>query len=330
MANDIKILDHLNIDLDGDGIAERYEIGGMSELPIASTEVLGGVKVGENLTITEDGTLNAEASGTSVLSPGAVIYDEQERIVGRWSDGKPVYQKTITYEGESVSTTTSYNHNINNLDKVVNANVIAKRTGSDNIWETYNISDNNEVARFVIKNTTIDITLRWDPYDILLITLQYTKTTDEPNSFRPDMIENISIMRNLDFSNIYSTEEKIIGCWINGKPIYQKVINLSETIVLQSSVWTNVYMIENMEKIIDITCIRDNNEINDGRLRWWCSNNYVCGAAEENNFTIRSATIIVRYIKTTDNENSFTPDMIIDHENITDAEIAEAAAADKI
>ena len=49
MANDIKILDHLNIDLDGDGIAERYEIGGMSELPIASTEVLGGVKIGENL-----------------------------------------------------------------------------------------------------------------------------------------------------------------------------------------------------------------------------------------------------------------------------------------
>ena len=246
MANDIKILDHLNIDLDGDGIAERYEIGGISELPIASVEVLGGVKVGENLSIAEDGTLNAEASGSAILSPGAIIYDEQERVVGRWSDGKPVYQKTIIYEGESVSTTTSYNHNINNLDKVVNANVIAKRTGSDNIWETYNISDNNEVARFVIKNTTIDITLRWDPYDILLITLQYTKTTDEPNSFRPEMIENISIMRNLDFSNIYTEEERIIGCWVNGKPIYQKVINLSETIVLQSSVWTNIVMIENI------------------------------------------------------------------------------------
>ena len=40
--------------------------------------------------------------------------------------------------------------------------------------------------------------------------------------------------------------------------------------------------------------------------------------------------ITIQYTKTTDNENSFTPDMIIDHENITDAEIAEAAAADKI
>ena len=93
MADDIKILDHLNIDLDGDGIAERYEIGGMSELPIASTEILGGVKIGENLTITEDGTLNAEASGTSVLSPGAILYDTEEKIVGKWINGKPLYQK---------------------------------------------------------------------------------------------------------------------------------------------------------------------------------------------------------------------------------------------
>lgn len=34
------------------------------ELPIASADTLGGIKVGENLTIDEDGTLNAQASGT--------------------------------------------------------------------------------------------------------------------------------------------------------------------------------------------------------------------------------------------------------------------------
>ena len=186
---------------DKDGNFIVLPTGGISELPVASTEVLGGVKIGENLSITEDGTLNAEASGTSVLSPGAILYD---------------------------------------------------------------------------------------------------------------------------------TEEKIIGKWINGKPLYQKVINLSETIVLHSSVWTNIIMIEKKKKIIDIECIRGN-ELNDGRLRWNCLNNYICGAAEEDNFNIRSGTVIIlKYIKTTDEENSFTPDMIIDHENITDAEIADAAAADKI
>lgn len=35
------------------------------KLPIASAKTLGGIKVGENLTIDEDGTLNAQAGGSS-------------------------------------------------------------------------------------------------------------------------------------------------------------------------------------------------------------------------------------------------------------------------
>lgn len=35
------------------------------EMPIASADVVGGVKVGENLTIAEDGTLSAQAGGVS-------------------------------------------------------------------------------------------------------------------------------------------------------------------------------------------------------------------------------------------------------------------------
>ena len=37
----------------------------LTEIPIASATVLGGIKVGSNLTITEDGTLSAEAGGVS-------------------------------------------------------------------------------------------------------------------------------------------------------------------------------------------------------------------------------------------------------------------------
>ena len=66
---------------------------GSYTLPIASTKTLGGIKVGENLSITEDGTLNAEASGTSVLSPGAILYDTEEKVIGKWINGKPLYQK---------------------------------------------------------------------------------------------------------------------------------------------------------------------------------------------------------------------------------------------
>ena len=37
----------------------------LTEIPIASTTVLGGIKIGSNLTIAEDGTLSAEAGGVS-------------------------------------------------------------------------------------------------------------------------------------------------------------------------------------------------------------------------------------------------------------------------
>ena len=39
--------------------------GGITELPIATTDTLGGIKVGEGLNITEDGVLSAEGGGSS-------------------------------------------------------------------------------------------------------------------------------------------------------------------------------------------------------------------------------------------------------------------------
>lgn len=310
----------------GGGTVSLYKIDGLNnssgitELPIASAETLGGIKVGENLTITEDGTLNAKASGTSVLSPGAVLYDIKEKVIGKWINGKPLYQKVIPF------TTTLQNNVwietpelIDDKERIIQTFIISNLLYMP-IMGNADRDGSNYVRIWSMRSTICDITH---------VIIQYTKTTDEENSFNIRMVENINLEQNIDFSNIYSTDERIVGSWINGKPIYQRVINLSETIVLQSSVWTNVFMIENMEKIIDIECIRGN-ELNDGRLRWNCLNNYICGAAEEDNFTINSCTIIIQYTKTTDEENSFTPDMIIDHENITDAEIADAAAADKI
>ena len=52
-----------------DGYNKIVESGGSGYiLPPATTEKLGGIKVGENLTITEDGTLNAQAGGGSTIS----------------------------------------------------------------------------------------------------------------------------------------------------------------------------------------------------------------------------------------------------------------------
>ena len=127
---------------------------------------------------------------------------------------------------------------------------------------------------------------------------------------------------------IYSTDEHIVGSWINGKPIYQKVIPYITT--LNNYIWVETpELINNKEQIIqsfvigNVTCMPIMGDVDkDG-------SNYVRIYSMRN--TVFDIThVIIQYTKTIDEENSFTPDMIIDHENITDAEIADAAAADKI
>ena len=51
-------------------------------LPIASATSLGGIKIGENLTIAEDGTLNAQASTEDVIIPYKTFtdYSDEEKI----------------------------------------------------------------------------------------------------------------------------------------------------------------------------------------------------------------------------------------------------------
>lgn len=103
---------------------------------------------------------------------------------------------------------------------------------------------------------------------------------------------------NSDNIHEYSTEEKVVGKWIDGKPIYERVftnLNLS----LNTSDWhyTNV-TIDNLKYIIDSFGIEDTicqffnpfGAWNNNNQLWWRHNNV--------NNTIN--LIVVKYTKTTD------------------------------
>lgn len=64
--------------------------GGNYTLPIASDSVLGGVKIGNGLSIENDGKLNVNASVSS-----EVQYSTVEKRIGTWVDGTPLYEKTL-------------------------------------------------------------------------------------------------------------------------------------------------------------------------------------------------------------------------------------------
>lgn len=79
-------------DIEEIDIEEENYSGKPYELPIASKDVLGGIKVGENLTITEDGTLNAtgeitgEYEETDPTVPAHVKAITQAQIE-QWNNG---------------------------------------------------------------------------------------------------------------------------------------------------------------------------------------------------------------------------------------------------
>lgn len=89
--------------------------------------------------------------------------------------------------------------------------------------------------------------------------LQYTKTTDEPGSFDPRKLPNTVLYMNTDFSNIYyEDKEKIVGCWINGKPIYQRVTTEEiSSDIIDMLIYKYIYNEETKLKLIRYTKIID-------------------------------------------------------------------------
>ena len=64
--------------------------GGSYTLPVASDSVLGGVKIGNGLSIENDGKLNVNATVSS-----EVQYSTTEKRIGTWVDGTPLFEKTL-------------------------------------------------------------------------------------------------------------------------------------------------------------------------------------------------------------------------------------------
>lgn len=149
-----------------------------------------------------------------ILISGDVNYNTKEQLTGRrWTDGKPIYQKTIIIDNPSSAVDAPYAHGISNFKHLIYANVIYTR--SDGIEYAEPLYINNGYCRtFAVNSTTMYISAIGNGFTQVRVTLQYTKTTDTANS--PVKTMQLKPMLN------YSTEEQIIGTWIDGKPVYQK------------------------------------------------------------------------------------------------------------
>lgn len=174
--------------------------GSAYELPIASTNTLGGIKVGANLSIDADGTLNASSSGEGsinidALPIGSVLlydgenipegyeevrdyvptYSTEETKVGTWIDGRPIYRKVLNVGSYSfVSGENSFEHSITNFGTLIDMKIRNTWIGNNRQylwWENYK-SITTDTDKIYINTSNVS------SFKNMFIIVEYTKTTD--------------------------------------------------------------------------------------------------------------------------------------------------------
>jgi len=166
------------------------------------------------------------------------IYSTEERMIGQYIDGKPLYQKVIegTLDSASGATTTISVSSLN-VDKCVFCDGMITK-GTTTLFTPYlndtlyyvcvcYFDDSNHAVKIVSKN------MESCPYKIIL---KYTKTTDTAIS--------------IGEATEYSTDEKVVGTWIDGRPIYQRTYE--QEIALAPDTWVASSLVAtNVDKVIN-------------------------------------------------------------------------------
>lgn len=151
------------------------------------------------------------------------IYSDEEREVGVWRDGKPLYQKTAYVQNISISANSDTNINISDYFVNIDSVVCCECSSGDSIFP--NIMASSGLSPYSI-GVTIDKGSNHITFSrgsggsatiSVYITLRYTKTTDTAGSgaWTPSGANAVH----------YSTNEQVIGTWIDGKPLYEKTIS---------------------------------------------------------------------------------------------------------
>ncbi len=184
------------------------------------------------------------------------LYSTDEKMIGQWTDGKPLYQKTIVSTLASQPASGTMGIKYIEIGASVEYGYVADLTIKDATTYLNAFYVKDDMATFVkayiradsalANPNTISVSNKaWFDYPCY-ITVRYTKTTDSP----------ISIGDDTD----YSTEEKIVGTWIDGKPIYQKTIDCNRQLI-PSGAWTLIQniTINNVGNLVEANAMYVNN-----------------------------------------------------------------------
>lgn len=190
-----------------------------------------------------------------------IIYSDEEREIGVWRNGKPLYERTyicsvsdlvnstvnssqISGEYHFVNTDTSkwdmYRliegqlFNFGNTVNTVKSNWL--NYPSSNAYIRCNLQQvNNQGDIFAYINLTYSASNFYNDRSNIkfCFVIQYTKTTDVAGSGKYTTYGGLT--------HHYSTSEQVVGTWIDGKPLYEKTyVNSGSDITANGGTWTTV------------------------------------------------------------------------------------------
>lgn len=242
-----------------DELAQGSGGGGVEDVEVNGTSVVNAQNVAEIKSYKEVTQAEYQALPSSKLtdnilycikdSAGAdgfppIIYSDEEREVGVWRDGKPLYQKTIDLGNLAYDTNWHYvAHNISNLDRFISIDGIFMNTTSKAFFSMPNYRPTlTQGILLGADASNVSYMNNWqsDTPRTGYAILQYTKTTDTPCSG--------TWTTQGGYAHHYSTDEKVIGTWVDGKPLYERVFDLGSAVTISSN-WTKVINDTNIKPI---------------------------------------------------------------------------------
>lgn len=164
-----------------------------------------------------------------------VIYSTEEREIGVWTNGKPLYQKTMrctagTSIGPNDWATIPWDDEPSDIDFLVTGQ--NHQGDVPNSYATIRAAyTGGHVKIAAIYSSTFGANAQF--------TIWYTKTTDQPGSgtWTPQGVPAVH----------YSEDEHVVGTWIDGSTLYEKTINVGTI----STSTTVAHGINNLDIIID-------------------------------------------------------------------------------
>ena len=184
-----------------------------------------------------------------------VIYSLEEREIGVWTDGKPLYQKVIKYtitstlsSGVTELFTLDSTFCVQCMDAYVHSN-----SSTDTLWKIPYVNENSASTALTIQGNKVYARIHSDSWSTaahLIIVIQYTKTTDIPGSgtWGTDGVPMVH----------YDGTEKVIGTWF-GETLYEKTIDCGAIHTTGSH--STAHGIQNIKRVVRIcgNCVSDSN-----------------------------------------------------------------------